>query len=309
MQNIEPERQSWLKLSFLLVYIFALGLLTVLGGDDDIVMNLDNPNTIATLKIIQGLSVLVVFVFPAILFAVFWTKPRIHYLGVTTRPAITTLMIAGIGMLLAMPMINWLSDANQHLKLPEALSGIETWMQQSEEKAKILTEAFTKGTSVGVLILNLIVIALMAALSEELFFRGVLQKVLIDCTRNKHIGVWIGAILFSAFHMQFFGFLPRMLMGAYLGYLFLWSGSLWPGIVAHFINNGMAVVLIWLANRGAIPDNADKVGIEEGEWLYVATSFATVAISLFLVYRIEKKRKEVLLLNRDQPSEIGEIND
>ena len=138
MQNIEPERQSWLKLSFLLVYIFALGLLTVLGGDDDIVMNLDNPNTIATLKIIQGLSVLVVFVFPAILFAVFWTKPRIHYLGVTTKPAITTLMIAAIGMLLAMPMINWLSDANQHLNLPEALSRIETWMPQSEEKAKIL---------------------------------------------------------------------------------------------------------------------------------------------------------------------------
>lgn len=301
MQNIEPERQLWLKLSFLLVYIFALGLLTVLGGDDDIVMNLDNPNTIATLKIIQGLSVLVVFVFPAILFAVFWTKPRIHYLGVTTKPAITTLMIAGIGMLLAMPMINWLSDANQHLKLPEALSGIETWMQQSEEKAKILTEAFTKGTSVGVLILNLIVIALMAALSEELFFRGVLQKVLIDCTRNKHVGVWIGAILFSAFHMQFFGFLPRMLMGAYLGYLFLWSGSLWPSIVAHFINNGMAVVLIWLVNRGAIPDNADKVGIEEGEWLYVATSVATVIITLFLVYRIEKKRKEVQNISQTEP--------
>lgn len=264
-------------------------------------MNLDNPNTIATLKIIQGLSVLVVFVFPAILFAVFWTKPRIHYLGVTTKPAITTLMIAGIGMLLAMPMINWLSDANQHLNLPEALSGIETWMQQSEEKAKILTEAFTKGTSVSVLILNLIVIALMAALSEELFFRGVLQKVLIDCTRNKHIGVWIGAILFSAFHMQFFGFLPRMLMGAYLGYLFLWSGSLWPGIFAHFINNGMAVVLIWLVNRRAISDNADKVGIEEGEWLYVATSVATVIITLFLVYRIEKKRKEVQSISQTEP--------
>ena len=244
MQQIEPERQPWLKLSFLFLYIFALATLTVLGGDADVAMNLDNPNTIATLKIIQGLSVLVVFVFPAVLFAVFWTNSRIHYLGITKSPAIGTLVCAGIGMLFAMPMINWLADINQHLDLPEALSGIETWMKISEEKAKVLTEAFTKGTSVGVLILNLIVIALMAALSEEIFFRGVLQKVLIDCTRNKHIGVWISAIIFSAFHMQFFGFLPRMLMGAYLGYLFLWSGSLWPGIFAHFVNNGMAVVLI-----------------------------------------------------------------
>lgn len=296
MQQIEPERQSWLKLSFLLIYIFALGSLTVLGGAEDIPLNLDNPNTIATLKIIQGISVLVIFVFPAVLFAAFWTKPRIHYLGITKRPAIATLIIAGIGMLFAMPMINWLSDINQHLDLPEALSGIETWMKESEEKAKVLTEAFTKGTSVGVLILNLIVIALMAALSEEIFFRGVLQKVLIDCTRNKHIGVWIGAIIFSAFHMQFFGFLPRMLMGAYLGYLFLWSGSLWPGIFAHFVNNGMAVVLIWLVNRGAISQNADKVGIEAGEWIYVVTSVATVIISLFLVYRIEEKRKKAELL-------------
>ncbi len=290
MQNNEPERQSWLKLSILFLYIFALGLLTVLGGDDDIAINMDNPKTIALLKLIQGISVLFVFVIPAILFAVFWTKSRIHYLDVTTKPAFTTLLLAGLGMLLAMPMINWLSDINQHLKLPEAYSSIEIWMQQSEEKAKLLTDAFTKGTSISILFLNLVVIALLAAVSEEVFFRGILQKVLIDCIRNKHISVWIGAIVFSAFHMQFFGFLPRMLMGAYLGYLFLWSGSLWPGIFAHFINNGTAVFLVWLANRGVISDNADKVGIQEGEWIYLVISIVLVALSLFLVFRIEKKK-------------------
>lgn len=294
MLNNEPERQPWLKLSFLFIYIFLLGLLNVIGGDDEIPMNLDNPNTIAVLKIIQGFSVLVIFVFPALLFAAFWTKPRIHYLGITAMPSMRTLIIAGIGMLFAMPMINWLSDLNQHMSLPEAFSGIETWMKQSEEKAKVLTEAFTKGSTVNVLILNLVVIALMAALSEEIFFRGVLQKVLIECFHNKHVGVWISAIIFSAFHMQFFGFLPRMLMGAYLGYLFLWSGSLWPSIIAHFINNGTAVFLIWLVNRGVITEDADKVGIQEGEWIYVLTSVLTVALSLFWVYRIEKKKLSLM---------------
>jgi len=152
----------------------------------------------------------------------------------------------------------------------------------------------------------LFVIALLAALSEELFFRGILQKVLIECIHNKHIGVWLAAIIFSAFHMQFFGFLPRMLMGVYLGYLFLWSGSLWPGIFAHFLNNGMAVFIVWLANRGAIADNADQVGIQEGEWIYVATSIVMVAISLFLVFRIEKKRKDLQLLNSSQSSKEAE---
>jgi membrane protease YdiL (CAAX protease family) len=130
----------------------------------------------------------------------------------------------------------------------------------------------------------------MAAFSEELFFRGILQKVLNECVSNKHIGVWIGAALFSAFHMQFYGFLPRMLMGAYLGYLFLWSGSLWPGILAHFINNGMAVLLMWMSNRGDIKVDADKVGIQENEWVFVLISFVMVSLSLYLVYNNEKKK-------------------
>ncbi|MES2593206.1 MAG: type II CAAX endopeptidase family protein [Bacteroidota bacterium] len=293
MQNNEQERHSWIKLILLFSYIFLLGLVTVIGGSDDIEMNMDNPNTIVLLKVLQAVSVLMVFILPALVFALFWTKTKIHYLGVTKRSAFATLLIAGIGMILAMPLINWLSEVNQHMNLPQMFSGIELWMQQSEEKAKVLTETFTKGTSVGVLLLNLFVIAFMAAISEELFFRGVLQKVAIEATRNKHIGVWISAIIFSAFHMQFYGFFPRMLMGAYLGYLFLWSGSLWPGIVAHFINNGTAVFLIWLTNRGEVTEGADKVGMHEGEWLYTLVSAVMVGMSLFLVYRIEKKRMQL----------------
>ena len=305
MQNSEPERHSWLKLFFLSVFILALAMVTAFGGDGGVEMNLDNPKTILLLKVLQALSVLIIFVFPALLFAVFMTKSGIHYLGVTTKPKMATMLLAGTGMLLAMPLINWLSDMNQHLKLPESFSGIEQWMQQSEDKATQLTEAFTKGGTIDVLLLNLFVIALMAAVSEELFFRGVLQKVLIECTRNTHVSVWIGAIIFSAFPMQFLGFVPRMLMGAYLGYLFLWSGSLWPGILAHFINNGMAVFIMWLVNRGTVTNDADTIGIQEGEWIYVSTSILLVAISLFLVYRIEKKRKKLQLVDIQNNSLIS----
>lgn len=290
MQNTEQERHSWLKLGILLSFLIGYGVLNVVGGDGDINMNLDDTNVINLLKLLQAVSVIIIFIVPSVLFSVFWTKTRIHYLGITQKPALTTLLIGGIGMLLAMPMINWLSELNQHMHLPDALKGMEMWMKHSEEKAGQLTEAFTKGTSVGILITNLLVIAFLAAVSEELFFRGVLQKVLIECTRNKHIGIWIGAALFSAFHMQFFGFLPRMLMGAYLGYLFLWSGSLWPGIIAHFFNNGMAVYLTWLMNRGEISVDADKIGIEQDQWIYVGSSMVMVLISLLLVYRMEKKR-------------------
>lgn len=289
MQTTEQERHSWLKLAVLLIYVLSFGLLTVFGSDGDTGMNYDNPNTLILLKVLQALSVLMIFIFPALLFAFFWTKERIPYLGITTKPKFITLLLAGAGMVLATPLINWLSEVNQHMTLPEALSGVETWMKQSEAKATELTEAFTKGTSVGVLVLNLFVIAFMAAISEELFFRGVLQKVIIECTKNKHIGVWLSAIIFSAFHMQFYGFIPRMLMGAFLSYLFLWSGSLWPGILAHFINNGMAVLLMWLVNRGVISEEADKMGIEQGQWIYVLVSVLLVGFSLWLVYKKERK--------------------
>lgn len=289
MQNNEKETQSALKLSVILFIIFLLFILNLLGDKNDVDINLDNPKTIAILKIVQGAGVLLAFALPAILFAMYWTKAKINYLGIAHIPKFTTLFIAGTGMMMALPMINWLAEINQGMQLPEAFSGIEVWMKQSEERLAVFTDALTKGDTLDVLLLNLIVIAFIAALSEELFFRGVLQKVLIENTRNKHVGVWLGAILFSAIHMQFYGFLPRMLMGAYLGYLFLWSGSLWLGIFAHFINNGMAVLLIWLSNRGAIHVDADKVGVQENEWMFVVISLVMVTMSLILVYRKGKQ--------------------
>ncbi|MGZ4033674.1 MAG: CPBP family intramembrane glutamic endopeptidase [Bacteroidia bacterium] len=297
MQDIGQERHSWLKLFVILTWLFLYGLVSVLGGGNDIALNLNDPKIILILYIGQIAGVLILFIFPALLFAIFWTKARGAYLGLSAKPAFTTLIIGSVGILLAQPMINWLADINQHMHLPSAFSAMETWMKNSEAKAAEMTDVFTKGTSVGGLILNLFVVAFLAAFSEELFFRGILQKVLIECFKNKHVGIWLSAIFFSAFHMQFFGFLPRMLMGAYLGYLFAWSGSIWPGMIAHFVNNGMTVFLVWLSNRGVITADADKIGIEENQMIYVISSIVMVIVSLILVYRIEKKRKVTAIEN------------
>lgn len=285
MQNTEQESQSWLKLVIILLFIAVLGFLTVIGEGGDMDVNLENPRTILLLKLLQGISSILIFVIPSLLFAAFWTNAKIPYLGIVRKPPISILFIASTGMLMALPLINLLAEINEKMKLPLALSNIEQWMQESEAKAEVLTKAFTAGSTIDVLILNLIVIALLAAISEELFFRGILQKVLAECFKNKHVAVWITAFIFSAFHMQFYGFLPRMLMGAYLGYLFLWSGSLWVSITAHFINNGMAVFLIWLSNRGVIRADLDKMGANQSEWISVVISLLMVVFSLLLIYR------------------------
>jgi membrane protease YdiL (CAAX protease family) len=292
MQNIEKERHSWLKLVIILLFIFSIGAATVLSGNDA-TMNLDDQGTINMMKIIQAVGVIFIFIGPAIIFAATWTKGGIGYLGITTRPAGNTTLIAAVGMIVALPLINGLAEINQHMQLPASLQRVEEWMKKSEDTATMITEVFMQGTDTSTLIVNLFVVAFMAAISEELFFRGMLQKVLIECFKNKHVGVWIGAVLFSAFHLQFYGFIPRMLMGAYLGYLFLWSGSLWPGIIAHFMNNGLAVYVSWLINRGTITEGSDKVGMEMQDWTYVAVSAVMVVASLIFIYRIEKRRTVV----------------
>jgi membrane protease YdiL (CAAX protease family) len=291
MQNIEQERYSWIKLLAVLIFIVIYGLLNVMGSSNDIALNMDDQNTINLLKILQVVSVFFIFIVPAVLFAIYCTKQRIRYLGVSTKPLLKTLLIGGMGMLLAMPLINWLAEINQQMHLPAAFSSIETWMRNSEDKATEFTQAFTKGTSITTLILNLFVMAFMAAVSEEFFFRGILQKLLIECFKNKHVGVWLAAILFSAFHMQFYGFLPRMLMGAYLGYIFVWSGSIWPSIFAHFLNNAIAVYVVWLVNNGVISMDVDKLGADQQHWLLVLVSAIIVIFSLILIYGFEKKNK------------------
>jgi membrane protease YdiL (CAAX protease family) len=290
MQNIEKERHSWVKLVIILLFLSGLGAMSA-SSSGDIKINLDDQNFVATLKILQAASVIFLFILPAVLFAIFFTQTRMRYLGILTKPGWKTLAISGLGMVLALPLINGLAEMNQHLHLPASLHHMEEWMIQSEAQLKNLTEAFMKGTSMTTLFVNLFVVAFLAALSEELFFRGVVQKVLIECFNNKHVGVWIGAILFSSFHLQFFGFFPRMLMGAYLGYLFVWSGSLWPGIFAHFLNNGLATYGAWLMNRGSISKDVDTFGSDQQELIYVIVSAVLVVISLVLVYRTEKKKQ------------------
>ncbi len=290
MQNIEKERHSWAKLSFILLLLSGLAFATASSGDD-IALNLDDQSLITTLKLFQALSVIIFFIAPSILFASIGTKAGIRYLGILNKPSFSTLVIAGLAIICALPLINALAELNQHMHLPGALRNLEEWMVKSEDRMKDLTEAFMQGTSVGTLISNLFVVAFLAALSEELLFRGVIQKLLIDCFKNKHVGVWIGAIIFSAFHLQFFGFLPRMLMGAYLGYLFVWSGSLWPGVLVHFLNNGLAVYVTWLMNRGTVTKEVETVGANGNDWIYAIISGIIVIISLILIHRVEKKKQ------------------
>ncbi len=138
--------------------------------------------------------------------------------------------------------MSFFMELNQSVSLPSFLKDVELWMRDMEGNAEKLTLAFLKMDSPLDLMLNILIVALLPAIGEELLFRGCLQQLLIEWTKKPHLAIFIAAALFSAIHFQFLGFIPRMLIGAFLGYLFYWSGNLWYAIIGHFVNNALQVV-------------------------------------------------------------------
>lgn len=156
--------------------------------------------------------------------------------------AVTALLVISF-MITNSVFIDW----NYHLSFPEFLKGFEKWAREYENRAEQLTKFFTQFNTTGEFLVGLLVIAVLPAMGEELVFRGMLQNELYRASKNHHIAIWTSAILFSAFHMQFFGFVPRMLLGALFGYLYVWSGNLLMPIIAHFVNNGFSVLMLYLS--------------------------------------------------------------
>jgi hypothetical protein len=174
------------------------------------------------------------------------------------------------------------------MSLPSWLSGLENWMRESEDKAAKLTEKFLEINSGWDLFLSVVMIALLPAIGEELIFRGVLQRIFSEWSKNIHVGIWSSAILFSAMHLQFYGFIPRMLLGVMLGYLLAWSGTLWLPIIAHFINNAAAVILTYMFKQQMISVDADKIGTENDYTALLLSAVITTAI-LWTIYKRERK--------------------
>jgi hypothetical protein len=140
------------------------------------------------------------------------------------------------------------------------MHGVEEWMQEFESKAGDITSKFLNVSSIGGFAINIIILAFMPAIGEELLFRGLVMKWIGKSLKNIHINIIITAIIFSAFHLQFYGFLPRFLLGVLLGYTYYWSQSLWASIWLHFTNNAVTVsIYYWAFNSGTNID-PEEVG-------------------------------------------------
>lgn len=186
------------------------------------------------------------------------------------------------------PAMNVVIALNQNIEATGALAPLIDKLRTMEENAAAMIEIMQGGGSWSDLLMNVLIIGVAAGVAEELFFRGALQRLLATGGVNIHASIWITAIVFSAVHMQFFGFVPRMLLGAYFGYLLYWSGSIWLPAAAHALNNTLYVAFQWLYLREGTPDiTIDNLGIGS-TWPTAAVSL--IATILLIAYLHKKRR-------------------
>lgn len=264
---------------------FGTGLLNNIAAISDY----SDPTTIFALKYFQIVNQIGVFIAPAIVFVYLTDDHFLSYLGLNNGLKRFSTIFGIIAIVVSLPFINWLVVINNDIHLPAFLARIEAWMRDSEDTAARLTEAFLSTTSWGGFLVNLIMIAGLAAIGEELIFRGLLVRLFKEWTKSVHLAVIIPAMLFSALHLQFYGFFGRMVLGIILGYLFIWSKSLWVPILVHFFNNAMAVILSFLYRREVIATDMESFG-ESSNAGVIAGSFILMVLVMFLIYYHENIR-------------------
>jgi len=290
-----PEAAPWSQLAILLLFLLVgtlVGTLIMLGLGEwqgiDVQQALqqigeDSP---ASAKNFIRLSTLInhltTFVLPALLFAwFFYRKQWFRFLRLDRQTAIANVLLGLFFIMATFPLAQWSFQLNKAMPLPE-------WANTMEDSAAGLVTGLLSMNSVGELLFNLLIIALIPALGEELLFRGVIQQKLAEWTRRPELAVWLAAMLFSAMHLQFQGFLPRLLLGAALGYLLLWTKNIWIPILAHFLNNGLQIVVAYFAEDQLKDLQAEGTSPE----IPLATAIFSAIFVLAIGYTIRRYNAE-----------------
>ena len=280
---IKNTSQGGKLLIFILLLIFGLAFSIVLGTIVTIINGSDLQD-LKNLQITQIISGVVGFLMPAVVYAMLVQEKPWIYLGFNKLPIWSLLGI--VAMFTIIPFLSLVTDWNDSISFPESMSAIEEQMRSLQARSEEVIKLFI---GQGSLFSSLMIVALLAAVSEELLFRSVIQKALIKLFKNAHVAIIVTAFVFSAFHGDFFGFFPRFILGMMLGYMFWMSGSIFPSMLMHFVNNATIVMLYYLNTRGFSDIDVEHFGSTDNVAIIILSLITTVAIFI-TCYRLNNKR-------------------
>lgn len=282
------RKTNWKMGTRLLVLLCCVGVGFIVASV--IIELLKNQGMLTLLSVQQILA----FIIPSIAaMSLFYRRPA-RAMCLDSSPSWTAISVVVAFYFVSMPAMNWTVSMNESMSLPSWMSGIEQTMRLMEDTAAATTKQILDIHSISQLIVTLLVVGFLAGLSEETLFRGAMLRTMQDSRWNVHVVVWTVGILFSAMHMQFYGFIPRMLLGVWLGYLLVWTRSLWVPIIAHTLNNSTVVVMAFLANKGVVgPNFGDNFGLpQDGEfpWAVIVSFVLCLAIAVWCHHHFMRHR-------------------
>lgn len=270
------------------VFFGATGLLSVVIA----ILTKGQQMSTGFLRIATVIQDVVIFIVPALVAAIVATRLPASLLRLDVKPNMRLLAMAALVLITSVPAMNYIVSLNESISFPESMYEIEQALKQMEDSASAAIATLMGPHTVANLVMALLIVALLTGFSEELFFRGAFQGLLMSTRINRHLAVWIVAVVFSIFHFQAYGFVPRILLGAYFGYLVLWTGSIWIPILIHALNNAMALMSQWLsAGSDEGKDVVDAVTVaSDHDFVLIGLSIVVTGLGLVILRRMCRKQ-------------------
>lgn len=270
-------------MSRFLLFIALFFIMFMLVSFINNVMNSIEMDARARILVISALQGILVFILPTLIEARLESPFPCKKLTLGKVPSLNAIIVATVCYITGFCFLNQLIYWNENLNLPSSFNAIEQTLRRWEEGSRDLTNIILSDKSWGGLISGILIVGLLTGLAEELFFRAGIQRMLSEVMPS-HIAVWISAFIFSAMHFQFFGFIPRFILGVFFGYLYLWSGTIWTAVFAHSLNNSIVVLSAWLSTRGYITWDMETIGVTETGIPYAALLSAVITILIIYIY-------------------------
>ncbi len=303
--NLHEGKSPWVVLLVLSVFVFLslvifnlIGLVLVLPFFEfDIEYTIDvvsfpqgYPNSKIPSLIVQGVTAIGAFILVPIAIIKLFTSNRLgNFFSIShTVPAsiMITILVVFTFMVVNSVIIQW----NMNVDLPDSLSWFENWAKENEERLGEMTVFLTQFDSFWHFLFGALIVAIVPGIGEELLFRGVIQNLFNKAKINPHIAIWLTGFLFAAFHGQFYGVIPRMLLGVLFGYLYYWSGHLGYAMIAHFVNNFFMLSMVYIRDIGLIEYDIESDNQSPDFWVVLLFAVITTAL-LFSFHRIFQTQK------------------
>lgn len=278
--NVTPGRRILLLFLTYVLGVIITGFISMIllriGGD---------ARQVAMTRIATVVQDIVMLILPALATAIIVTRRPAALLALDRKPRPLAMLMAIVVLVVSSPLMTAIVNWNESIELPESMSAIATAMREMESQAAESIKTVMGPHTWPNLVVNILLIGILAGVAEELFFRGALQRLLRSMPMSQTAAIWIAATVFSAVHFQFYGFVPRLLLGAYFGYLLVWSGTVWLPVVAHAFNNIMFVTLSYVTGSGDLPVEHHQLP----QWIIITCSLAFTAVALKAVRDLARR--------------------